>query len=130
MKQEDLVVPYWVMCSDEDQMVVQDVTIGYDETFNLIILIERSDYEDHDNDCATWAVIDKNDAAELSRRLNVPMRELPKAMGQSMSNYSDIVNATLSQTKNCFHSILDCLTSYKCRYRIVRQPSADGFSCC
>lgn len=129
MKSGDLVVPCWVMCSDEDQTVVQDVTIGYDETFNLIVLIERSDYEDPQNNCATWAVVDKNDAANLARRINVPMKELPEAMGREMNSYSRIVNASLSQARSCFRSILDFLASYRCKYRIIRQPDIDGFTC-
>lgn len=129
MKSEDLVLPYWVMCSDEDQTVVQDLTIGYDEKLNLIVLIERSDYEDQQYNCSTWAVIDKNDAADLARRLNVSMKELPEAMGRDMSAGSNAVNATLSQVRNCFRSIIDCLTTYRCKYRIYRLPDIDGHAC-
>ena len=40
-----LISEYHIMSSDEDQPIVEDLVIGFDTKFNLIVTIRHNDYE-------------------------------------------------------------------------------------
>lgn len=126
MNHNKLVCCTYAFTSDEDQTIVEDLIIGYDEdTFNLIVLLEHSDYINPENNHSTWAEINKNDAYKLSRRLKTPMTELPSFMADCIEEWewSEIINPTLSDVRGCFGDVLDSLIFEKCKYKI-RQSKA------
>lgn len=65
----DLYCSAYVFNSDDDLPFVADLTVGYDLASNdLIILLAYTDYEEPEYNCATWAIVKKDDAFKLARR--------------------------------------------------------------
>lgn len=121
---------YTIMSSDEDQPIVEDLHVGFDTHMNLIVTIEHTNYEEPEYSCSVVAVINKENAFELSRKLKVSMVHLPSVICESMEEYAEIVNADFQQVQECFKEITDCFISEKCPYRIVRKYGKHGFICC
>lgn len=121
---------YHIMSSDEDQPVVEDLDVGFDESMALVVTIIHTDYEEPEYTCSVSAVVSKEDAFELSKRLKVSMIHLPDAISKFMKEYTEIVNADFQQVQACFKEIIDFFISKKCPYRIVREYGKDGYICC
>ncbi len=121
---------YHIMSSDEDQPVVEDLYVGFDEEMRLVVTIEHVDYEESEYSCSVSAVVNKEDAFNLSKRLNVSMKQLPDAISKSMEEYTEIVNADFHQVQACFKEITNRFMDKKCPYRIVRKYGKEGYICC
>ncbi len=121
---------YHIMNSDEDQPVVEDLDVGFDESMSLVVTIIHTDYEEPEYTCSVSAVVNKEDAFELSKRLKVSMIHLPDAISKSIEEYTEIVNADFHQVQECFKEITDFFIAKKCPYKIVREYGKDGFICC
>ncbi len=121
---------YHIMNSDEDQPVVEDLDVGFDEFMSLVVTIIHTDYEEPEYTCSVSAVVNKVDAFELSKRLKVSMIHLPDAISESMEEYTEIVNADFQQVQACFKEIIDFFISKKYPYRIVREYGKGGYICC
>lgn len=119
-----------IMSSDEDCPIVEDLTAGFDNRNNLIILIEHIDYDDPRRNCRTYASVDMHEASKLAKRLKVSITGLPGLIAESMDDYAAIINAGLSDVQACFKEITECLLDEGCRFRIARQPGRNGFLCC
>jgi len=109
------------MHSDDDIPVVEDLTVGYDEMHNLIVLIEHTDYDEPWRNSATYAVLNKNETFHLARRLKISMTDLPDHIGDLMADYDSIVNADLSDVRCCFKDITEFLLDEGCHFRIVHK---------
>lgn len=118
------------MNSDDDCPIVEDLFVGYDKAFNLIIMVAHTDYCEPQYNCTTCAIINKDEAAKLAKRLQISMKQLPGFIRDSMDEYRDIVNATFSQVRDCFKEIIECLIDEKCRFRIERHTGRHGFCSC
>ena len=110
-----------IMCSDEDQPKVEDLYVGFDASMCLVVTIEHTDYEKPGHNHSVAAIVSKEDAFRLSKRLKVPMTQLPDVVCESMEEYSRIVNADFSEGQACFKDILDCFVGEKCHYKIERR---------
>ncbi|MFS2411204.1 hypothetical protein AAH145_09750 [Bacteroides thetaiotaomicron] len=121
---------YHIMSSDEDQPVVEDLYVGFDTYMHLVVTIEHIDYEKPEYSCSVSAIVNKEDAFNLSKKLKVPMMHLLDVISESMEEYTEIVNADFGQVQECFKEITDCFASEKCPYRIVRKYGKHGFICC
>lgn len=121
---------YHVMSSDEDQLVVEDLYVGFDAYMRLVVTIEHVDYEKPEYSCSVSAIVNKEDAFKLSKKLKVSMMHLLDVISESMEEYREIVNADFQQVQECFKEITDCFISEKCSYRIVRKYGKHGFICC
>lgn len=120
---------YHIMSSDEDQPVVEDLYVGFDTYMHLVVTIEHIDYEKPEYSCSISAIVNKEDAFNLSKKLKVPMIHLLDVISESMEEYTEIVNADFGQVQECFKEITDCFISEKCLYRIVRKYGKHGFIC-
>lgn len=129
IKSDSLCYSVWVMGSDDDQPIVQEIHAGFDSRENLIITLDNIDYEDPRYDCSTWVVVDKDEARALAARLKVKYRRLPLFIAESMEEWDEIVNATFSQVKACFKEITECLLDDGCRFRIERTYGPKGWLC-
>lgn len=109
------------MSSDEDQPVVESLYVGFDADMRLVITIEHVDYDEPEDSCSVSAVIDKEGAFELSKKLSVSMSQLLDVIKESMVEYTKIPNADFRQVQECFKDITDCLVNEKCPYRIERK---------
>lgn len=121
---------YHIMSSDEDQLVVEDLYAGFDAYMRLVVTIEHVDYEKPEYSCSVSAIVNKEDAFILSKKLKVSMMHLLDVISESMEEYSEIVNADFRQVQECFKEITDYFISEKCPYRIVRKYGKHGFICC
>ncbi|MGI6220039.1 MAG: hypothetical protein ACOYJE_09345 [Bacteroidaceae bacterium] len=119
-----------VMSSDEDQPVVEDLYVGFDADMRLVVTLEHVDYDEPEYSCSVSAVVDKEEAFVLSKKLGVTMMELPDALGDSVDEYAETANACFRQVQECFKAIVDGLLSEKCPYRLVRKYGKHGFICC
>lgn len=118
------------MSSDEDQLVIEDLYVGFDIYMRLVVTIEHIDYEEPEYSCSVSAVVNKEDAFRLSKKLKVSMIHLLDVICESMEEYTEIVNADFQQVQECFKEIIDCFICEKCPYRIVRKYDKHGFICC
>lgn len=118
------------MSSDEDQPAVENLYVGFDASMRLIVTIEYVDYEKPEYTCSVSAVVNKEDAFNLSKKLKVTMMDLPDAINESMEEYTEIANADFQQVEECFKEVTNCLINEKCPYKIVRKYGKQGFICC
>ena len=119
-----------IMSSDEDQSIVEDLYVGFDVDMCLVVAIEHIDYEDPEYSCSVYAVVNKEDAFTLSKKLNVRMADLPDAISKSMEGYAEIVNADFRQVQECFKEVINGFISENCPYKVVRNFGKNGFICC
>lgn len=106
--------------SDNDAGIVETLCVGYDDNFNLMVVLEHTDYEHQHRSNRKAAMVSKEDAYVLARRIGVAMTELPHAIADAFSDYPDRMCASLSDVKSCFSEALARLQYEKCRYHIVR----------
>lgn len=131
MKYEDLFLLRCIFNSDDDAQVVEDIYAGYDKSFNLIVLLEHTDYDEPEYNCCIYAIIKKDEAFKLAKRLHVPMTHLPSIICNSVDDeYYNLVNPTLRQTQDCFKEILECFIDEKCKFHVVRTYGCYGYCCC
>lgn len=129
MRRKDLFLLHDIFNSDDDADVVNDICAGYDEDFNLIILMEHTDYVEPEYNCNVYAVVGKDEAFNLSKRLGVPMAQLIDAIEDAVSGYDRLVNPTLKQTRDCFSDILRFVRDNGGRSKLHRTYGADGYTC-
>lgn len=130
MKHDDLFLLQYIFSSDDDFNPVEDIYVGYDESFNLILLLEHTDHDFPLFNCHTYALIKKEDAFSLARKLSIPMTELPTVISNAPDDsYYEIINPTLNEVRDCFKDIIDCFTDEKCRFQIVRKYGKYGYHC-
>ena len=58
------------------------------------------------------------------------MVHLPDAIGESMEEYAEIVNADFREVQACFREITDLFIGKKCPYKIVREYGKHDYICC
>lgn len=119
-----------IMSSDEDQPVVEDLYVGFDEDMCLVATIEHINYDNPEYSCSVSAIVGKDDAFTLSKRIKVSMKQLPDAISEFTEEYTEIVNADFKQVQECFKTIIDWFIDKNCPYRIARKYGKDGFICC
>lgn len=124
MKTDDLFLCCCIMSSDDDQLVTADIYAGFDSDFNLVIMLVYDDFDHPHRNTTTCAIVRKDEAYRLSRRLRVPMTKLPDVIYDSMDHYGNIVNATPSQVRACFKEITDSLVADRCHFRISSRAEA------
>lgn len=130
MKHDNLFLLRCIFNSDDDCAAVEDIYAGYDESLDLVVLLEHTDYDCPEYDCRTYAVVGKDEAFELAKRLGVPMTRLPDVIGDSSGEgYRYTVNPTLRQTQDRFKEILEYLVAEKCRFRLERTYGRYGYCC-
>ncbi|MDE6483552.1 MAG: hypothetical protein K2L01_07345 [Rikenellaceae bacterium] len=105
--------------SHDDLDIWSAVTVGFDDEKNLVVLLEYIDYDDRHNDNHnTSAIIDKEEAVVLSRRLGVSVTALPKIIFDRYGDTTDLSGP--SYVEEVFKEILDLLNDNLVRYRIKR----------
>lgn len=59
---------YHIMGSDEDQLVVEDLYVGFDTYMRFVVTIEHVDNEKSEYSCSVSAIVNKKDAFKLSKK--------------------------------------------------------------
>lgn len=130
IKSDSLHHAAWIMGSDDDQPIIQEIYVGFDSRDNLIVSIDNIDYEDHRYDCSTWVTVEKEEVQALAKRLKVKFSRLPIFISESMEEWREIINANFKQVQSCFKDITECLLDEGCRFRIDRTFGPHDWMCC
>lgn len=126
----DLICCALVFNSHEDFSVYEEIYAGFDHEFNLMIVCEHSDSDDPDYNCATYAMMDKEEAFRLAKKLSVSLKELPTEISRSMEEWGTLPCPTPSDVKDCFKDITECIIEEGCHLKICRSPSKNGYITC
>lgn len=129
MKHKELFLLYHIFNSDDDAEAVEDIFAGYDQEFNLILMLKHTDYIEAEYNCSTYAVIRKDEAYKLALRLRVAMTGLPRAIAATVDDYLCIINPTTKQTRSCFSDLLKMVADNGCKLRLHRNFGANDYTC-
>ena len=91
-----------IVSSDEDQLIVEDLYVGFNTDMDLLIVLDHTDYEDKANGGSVTAIVSKENAYLLSQRHKVSMSLLPEFLSRSQEEYSSLVNPDCNQVQECF----------------------------
>lgn len=127
---DELYFTNYIMSSDDDAPIVQELAVGIDENMNLIIAIDNIDYDEPEYNCSTYALVTTENALRLARRFKVALSELPAFIADCMDGWNEIVNPNFKQVQECFKIMTDCLIDDGCRFTIRRTFGPGGFCCC
>lgn len=123
-RKEKLFLVYPVTSSHDDCEVYDDVEVGYNERFELVIRRTTDDGYLHRVDVDEFYA-DRESAYRLSRRMNVRMISLPETIARAcrtpgkagdFPSYAGIVDS--------FRELTTILDTYGCRYRYRRRRMA------
>ena len=127
---KNLISEQLIMSSDEGQPVVQDLIVGFDTTFNLVISIIHTDYDDKRKNCSTSVVLQYNESMRLARRLKVHHYQLPQHIAECMSEWKELTNPSFKDVQDCFEEMIECILNEGCKFRIQRIFNRRGWACC
>lgn len=119
-----------VLVSDEDQLVMEELIAGMDADGNLVAAVEHNDYEDEHYNSVSYLTVSREDAEALAREWGVTVRELPEEIYDSMEQWRETANPTLSQVRDCFKAVYDLLLDAGCHIRISRIAGHKGYTPC
>lgn len=119
----------YIMSSDEDGCVIMEIFAGFNVRQELTICLDYIDRDYPENNCSTAVVVNIEDAFKMARKNNVRYSKLPSFIFESMSEWREIINPSIRQTKECFTEIMDALIEENCRFRIKRTYGANNFQC-
>lgn len=109
MSHKELFLAIDIFNSDDDSDIVEDIFAGFDEAFNLVVLLEYTDYQEPKYNHCSYATMTKDEAYRLAQRLRIPMTKIPAALAETVSDYDRIINPTLDHTRRCYKDILSFL---------------------
>lgn len=105
--------------SHDDLPIWSSVTVGFEDDKSLTVLLEHDDYDEPDYAYRIYATVDKHDALDMARRLNVPLTALPSII---FKRYGDTSNLSVpSEVEAAFKDILDFILDCGVRYRLKRE---------
>lgn len=129
MTHDSLFLCHHVFCSDDDADTVEDIFVGYDETLNLVVLLEHTDYTEPQYNCCAYAVVSKDEAFTLAKLHSVTMAQLPRAISENVEDYRGAINPTLGLTRCCFRDLLGRLADSGCHMKMKRTFADDEYTC-
>lgn len=106
-----------IIDSDGDMEIGSVVVAGFDDDKNLVVELHFSDYVS-DYDRKTWAVVEKEDALEMAKHLEIRLTALPAEIGKRFGDSSD--TAVPSEVEGVFKDILDFILECGVHYRLKK----------
>lgn len=119
----------YIMCSDEDACIIMEIFVGFNNRQELTISLDYIDRDYPENNCSTAMVVNIEDAFKMARKHNVKYSLLPSLIFESMSEWREIINPSLNQTKDCFTEIMEALIEENCRFRWEKTYGSNNFQC-
>lgn len=116
-----MIKEHTIITSDDDLSIVSYLTVGFDTSYRFVICLEKVDYREYDPGSKSKrkiinAVVDKDDAYELSKRLKVSLTELPEFFANELD--TDYTLATTRQTSVVFKEALNYLLDHGTHYTL------------
>lgn len=108
----------FLLCSDEDQPVVEELTVCVNTVGQLIAKLERTDYTGEDDGSVTRMIVDPDDTLTLAASHGVSPAGLPDYIADCMEVWTEIANPTFDDVRECFQEIGNCLLDEGYHYRI------------
>lgn len=118
-----------IINSDDDQPIIMEIIVGFNQSGQLVVCADLYDYEEPEYNCSTAAVVNLEDSRKMARRHRVEHNQLPHFIGECMEEWGTIINPTLSQVRDCFKEITECLLDEGCRLKIIRTYGKDNHMC-
>lgn len=103
--------------TDQDLPIVATVTIGFDDNGYLILEHEIMDYEVPSESRTKYAVIEKQEAYALAKKVNVPMTQLP-AYVLKKYGVQPFCQVVPSEARVLFKEILDFFVFHGVKYQL------------
>ncbi len=103
--------------SNDDLNIWASITVGFDTFGNLVVKKEFIDYDEHDRDRESYAVVDKDDVETMSRHLKTDKKALPAIL---FKKFGDTSNTMVpSDVEKLFGDIVDFIfdCGAKCRLK-------------
>lgn len=103
--------------TDEDLPIVATVIIGFDDNGGLVLEHEIMDYEVPEESCTKYAVVEKQEACALAKKVKVSLIQLPAYV---LKKYGVLPfgQAVPSEARTLFKAILDFFVSYGVKYQL------------
>lgn len=117
----------FVICSDEDHPQVMDLYVGFNSRGQLVVTCDYTDYEAQEYNCATAAIVDKEDVMNLAKKHEIQLNDVPYMIMMEMDEWREIVNPTIREILDCFTDITECLVDDGCTFKIERKYGKDDF---
>ncbi len=114
-----------IACIPDDFEICAALIIGITCRGHLVLMIEATDYLDKERSCATWAVVNDDDALAMAKRYKVKMDELPELILRAMEEW-ECYNASLRYLIDVFADCLERFLDEDCRFRIERTYGKGG----
>lgn len=107
-----------IFSSHEDFSVMESLYAGFDRDLNLLVLCRHEDDDHPENNRTTCAVVDKDEAYALSKKLGVAMRDLPETLADIMKDYRRIPCPMPSDVRRCFKDLTEVLLDEGCKMKV------------
>lgn len=112
-----LVIENLIMASHEDFETWSTLCVGFNESKNLLIRLDYFNDNNPKNNSQTYAVIDKDNAFQMSGFLGIKLIELPDFLYEKFKDTSTM--AVPSDVQYLFQRILDFVMDCGVNYKIV-----------
>lgn len=122
----ELLCVSWLMGSDDEVDIVEELYVGLNSSGNLIVALEHYDYDDEGIDNCVYMEVARDETYKLARKLKVPLVKLPDEITDCMSDWCD-VRADFAAVRRCFQEIYECLLDEGCHIRIKRRCGKYGY---
>lgn len=103
--------------TDEDLPIVATVIIGFDDKGCLVLEYKFVNYDVPLESRTKYAVIEKQEAYTLAKRVNVSLTQLPACIGKKYS-VQPFCQAVPSEAPALFKEILDFFVFHGVRYQL------------
>ena len=118
MKDESLLFERHIASSDDDLEIGADITVGFNDDKNFVIILAPWDYAGVGANRWCQAIVEKEEALVLASKLRVNLTELPDTF-QSKFNNSHLSDMMVTwEVEAIFKEILDFLLKYNIKYKL------------
>ncbi len=104
--------------SDEDMDMGASVVAGIDRYGNLVVGMDFFDLDDHGRDYELHAIVEREPAEAMARRLGTRMERLPQLLADRCGDRSRMLD--ISEVEAVFQQTLEFMLDCGVRYRLRR----------
>ncbi len=125
MEPPEFFIAETIACNPDDFELYVALIVGISSRRHLVLMIDHTNYLDKACSCATWAVVNDEDAHAMAARYKVKFEELPALILRAMEEW-ECYTASLRYVVDVFADCLERLLDEGCRFRIERSYGKGG----
>lgn len=114
-----LVLEEFIASSDDDMEIHASVAAGFDTRKNLVVRLKYTDYDFRKNSYTQSAVIDEEEAWQLSKTLGTRLTNIPKLLSEKFGDQTS-TQSLPSDVEDIFKDILDFIIDSGGHYKIKK----------